>query len=112
MRRLKYVATICTTVIALSSAAPAFAGYRLSPTGYARSYGQVHAYIEQLTNGGSGVSKVQYVREASQGTLRTIWNKSGAGTTVSSGSGSTLVQHRTCEWVPDNDDKCSSYHVH
>ncbi len=112
MKSLKRIAAAGVAVAALSSASPAFAHYVYSPNGYARSYGQTTAYIEQLTSGGSGISKVQYYRDASPATLRTIWNKSGAGTTVTSGSGSQILKHRTCEWVKDNDDKCSGYGYH
>ncbi|MFG3285303.1 hypothetical protein [Streptomyces sp. NPDC048111] len=67
-----------------------------------------YAYVS-LKQVRSGKSHADYYRAAGGNDLYHLWNKSGAGTTVWSDSGSTVGEARVCNWVPDNDDDCGDW---
>ncbi|MEW2494158.1 hypothetical protein AB0942_11505 [Streptomyces nodosus] len=111
MRRFK---TIAAVMLAAGIAVPTSSAMALSVTG-----GGVTA--TSPWNGDSGVisvydgsddgdpGKAEYYRQASAGTLRTLWNQSGYGTRVISATGSKVIKFRACD---DNDwatDDCSKW---
>ncbi|MEV0260288.1 hypothetical protein AB0I49_02940 [Streptomyces sp. NPDC050617] len=96
---------------ALLGASPAFASdmgaYSPGNKAYTYSYG-TNTKVAQNQKA-NGRSHADYKRAAGGGDTYHLWNASGPGTTQYSGVGSTVTQLRSCNWVPDNDDKCGSW---
>jgi hypothetical protein len=113
----KISAAIASTIAiaAFAAASPAAATYvsAISPNLRAQAWTNGTALKASTTvtvyQMKSGYSHGDYYRAASSSTQRHLWNKSGTGTLVTSGTGSDIFKLRVCEWVPDNDDKCSGW---
>ncbi|KPC64622.1 hypothetical protein ADL29_10480 [Streptomyces chattanoogensis] len=54
-------------------------------------------------------AKAEYYRHDSAGTKRTLWNKSGPGTTSYSGDGSKIIKFKACHENDWDDDDCSGW---
>ncbi|KAF0650304.1 MULTISPECIES: hypothetical protein [Streptomyces] len=97
--------------------ASAYQYIALSGTGEARAYnnaaGSTSAYAGAWDSSldGDAYNPVYntYYRTASPDTERNLWNKTGAGTLTTSGSGSRLYKMRICESVPLQFDPCSGW---
>ncbi|NEB38029.1 hypothetical protein [Streptomyces sp. SID14515] len=111
MPRIKKIAATLTVVLALAAAAPASAQAlsKLSPNGKAKSWTVVSDKAISLKLYTNQYAHADYYRKASNTTQRHLWNKSGINTTATSGTGSVVFKIRTCEWIKDNDDKCSGW---
>lgn len=53
--------------------------------------------------------KGEYYRADAVNTQRTMWNKSGKSTTVTSGNGATIIQIHVCEDRDKAPDVCSAW---
>ncbi|MCC3777847.1 hypothetical protein [Streptomyces sp. UNOB3_S3] len=107
----KKAAAFMIAGVALLGASPAFASdmgsFSPGKDAYAYSYGtNTKVALKQNAN---GKSHTDHMRSAGGGDVYHLWNKSGPGTTQYSDSGSTVIQLRACNWVPDNDDECGSW---
>jgi hypothetical protein len=76
--------------------------YNLSDHGYKR------AAVKDL--GRKQWVKAEYYRSNS-GKKRTLWNKSGKGTTATSASGATITKLKVCEEYDWSPDSCSPWAV-
>jgi len=54
-------------------------------------------------------AKAEYYRSSSAGTKRTLWNKSGPGTTAYSGDGSRIIKFQACDENDWDSDDCSGW---
>ncbi|MFI0368157.1 hypothetical protein ACH35V_09760 [Actinomadura sp. 1N219] len=85
---------------------------------YASMTGKVDAYDHRQGRNGDWVTvrdwggknwvKAQYKRAGSSKT-RTLWNKSGKGTSVSGGKGKNVRNIRVCESLNNKPDPCSGW---
>ncbi|WP_017557145.1 hypothetical protein [Nocardiopsis baichengensis] len=105
---------IAGSAIAALAALPLLNGTAMAITAY---QGDDKAYT---TAGGSKISVYdgeddgrvvygKYYRQASPGTERGLYNKSGYGTTATSGSGSDILKLRVCESISAWPDACSDW---
>ncbi|GAA0471815.1 MULTISPECIES: hypothetical protein [Streptomyces] len=53
--------------------------------------------------------KAEYYRHDSAGTKRTLWNKSGYKTRVTSGDGSAIIKFQACDENNASGDDCSGW---
>lgn len=53
--------------------------------------------------------KAEYYRQSSAGTKRTLWNHSGPGTRVESGTGSRIIKFQACDENAGTPDDCSGW---
>ena len=53
--------------------------------------------------------KAEYYRHDSAGTKRTLWNKSGYKTRVTSGDGSAIIKFKACDENNADPDDCSDW---
>ncbi len=67
-----------------------------------------YKYVRVLKKGDKSIKGV-YIRRASPGTERNLWNKSSAGTVAKSGSGSKVFQQKVCRQEVFAPDPCSDY---
>jgi hypothetical protein len=81
-------------------------------------YAQVKGYVSADTISNDTIARAQawsnsdvyakYTRSASPGTDRALYNKSGKGTIVQSGSGSRIIRIKACHPITGPDD-CSAW---
>ncbi|CAL9443317.1 hypothetical protein [Streptomyces sp. enrichment culture] len=111
MKRLKFVAV---AVLAASVALPTTSAVAKSLTGggvtattpYNNDSGLIAVY-DGSDDGDPG--KAEYYRHDSAGTKRTLWNKSGYRTTVTSGDGSAIIKFQACDENNASPDDCSGW---
>ncbi|WP_329195757.1 hypothetical protein [Streptomyces sp. NBC_01435] len=111
MRRIKAIAGIALIIgvgvpTSTAMALDAKGGGVTATTPWNGDSGVISVY-DGSDDGDSG--KAEYYRQASAGTLRTLWNHSGYKTRVISGGGSKIIKFRACD---DNDwasDDCSGW---
>ncbi|BFP55183.1 hypothetical protein ACFYUM_34565 [Streptomyces fimicarius] len=114
-KRRVAIALSTVGVIALVGAAPALAYQTATLSGT----GQARVYDNSVTNkavvgawdstSDSNPVYSSYYRSASSGTQRNVWNKQGAGTEYTSGTGSWVIKARICESQIAQPDDCSVY---
>ncbi|GGZ24644.1 hypothetical protein [Streptomyces poonensis] len=110
MPRLRTSAAAVLAAVALAAASPAAQALsKYSPDHEAYAWTQQSDKFVSVKTYTSNSAHADYYRAASNTTQRHLWNKSGAGTTATSGGGSKIFKLRTCEWVKDNDDDCSGW---
>ncbi|WP_159942578.1 MULTISPECIES: hypothetical protein [unclassified Nocardiopsis] len=91
----------------LKSSAMAISAYQGDDRAYTTSGGSKISVYDGEDDG--RVVYGNYNRAASAGTDRTLYNKSGYGTTVTSGSGSDIIRLRVCESISAWPDACSDW---
>ncbi|OOC55617.1 MULTISPECIES: hypothetical protein [Nocardiopsis] len=91
----------------LSSSAMAISAYQGDDRAYTNSSGSRISVYDGEDDG--RVVYGQYYRQASAGTERGLYNKSGPRTTVTSGSGSDVIKLRVCESISAWPDACSDW---
>ncbi|WP_137235722.1 hypothetical protein [Streptomyces sp. BPSDS2] len=110
MRKLPFLSAALVAAVSVGMASPAVAQLsRTSPNGKAIASTYSSNTVVKVHQLRSGYSHADYYRKASSSTQRHLWNKSGVNTMVASGGGSAIFKLRVCEWVKDNDDKCSGW---
>ncbi|WP_431981206.1 hypothetical protein [Streptomyces qinglanensis] len=96
----------------LSSAPQAFARMAtldgdVVSTRKSEHYKYVRVYKKSRTE--PNVVKGVYVRQASPGTERNLWNKGPIGSSIKSGSGSKVLKQKLCRREQFHPDPCSTY---
>ncbi|MFI2373076.1 hypothetical protein [Streptomyces sp. NPDC018833] len=116
-KRLSVGAALVTGIVMLGVApAAAYEYIALSGTGEARAYNNTSsssayagAWDSSLDGDAYNPVYNTYYRTASPDTERNLWNKTGAGTLTTSGTGSSLYKMRICESIPLQFDPCSGW---
>ncbi|WP_380285915.1 hypothetical protein [Kitasatospora purpeofusca] len=88
--------------------APAFA-VTASTTGSTAWSNDGYTFYVKDTKADSRSAYGQYTRIANVGEVRTLWNKSGSDTTVSTTTDSPIWQIRACRQEQFASDSCSSW---
>ncbi|MFD5397475.1 hypothetical protein ACFWJW_25050 [Streptomyces sp. NPDC127097] len=100
---------------ALVGASPASAAFEsYSPSAKAGSWTQKNdTQVAAKIHSRGTKAHADYYRTTDSSSYYTLWNKSGMVNNVTySGVGNRVVDLRTCNWVPDNDDECSRWEAH
>ncbi|MFJ2828766.1 hypothetical protein ACIPC1_14510 [Streptomyces sp. NPDC087263] len=100
---------LAATALAAASPTAAQALSKWSPDNQAYAWTKLDSEFVSVKTYTSTYAHADYYRAASNTTQRHLWNKSGTGTTATSGGGSVIFKLRVCEWVKDNDDDCSGW---
>ncbi|MEU6757757.1 hypothetical protein [Streptomyces sp. NPDC046685] len=107
-KRVARLAVAGASLVAVLGSAPAFA--LSSSTAGSYAYTSTNNGVSndtanvKDTSADSRSAYGQYYRYSAPGSTRTLWNKSGANTTVSSTDGSGIYQIRACrqeQWASD-----------
>ncbi|URM90506.1 hypothetical protein LUW75_11395 [Streptomyces sp. MRC013] len=106
-KRIARLAVAGAGPVAVLGSAPAFALSSSTAGSYAytstKSVSNDTANVKD-TSGDSRSAYGEYYRKADPGVTKTLWNKSGAGTVVSSTGGTSIYQIRACrqeQWASD-----------
>ncbi|WP_353945298.1 hypothetical protein ABII15_29535 [Streptomyces sp. HUAS MG91] len=111
MKRTKLVAA---AVLALGLALPTTTAVAKTLTGggvtattpYSSDSGLISVYDGSNDD---DPGKAEYYRHDSAGTKRTLWNKSGYKTRVTSGDGSAIIKFQACDENNASPDDCSGW---
>ncbi|MFJ7767641.1 hypothetical protein ACIQ1J_04295 [Streptomyces sp. NPDC097107] len=111
MKRVKFVAaTLLTAALAVPTAtAVAADSYGGGAHAWSPAAGDSGRISVKDGSSDGDPAKAEYYRTASADTKRTLWNKSGPGTTATSGDGSRIYKFKACDVNYGDPDDCGGW---